>query len=133
MNDCLFAYGTLLAPELLAVVLGIPGPSGRPAKLRDYACFKVRNAAYPAIIYRESCATQGRVFAGISPDLWSRLDRFESSLYKREIVTLELANQEFIEAQTYVLSDDSHGLLTNESWDLETFRCHHLKKYLALR
>jgi gamma-glutamylcyclotransferase (GGCT)/AIG2-like uncharacterized protein YtfP len=131
MNDCLFAYGTLLVPELLAAVLGVPGPSGRPAKLHNYACFKVRHAAYPAIIYREACATHGQVFAGIDPYLWPRLDRFESSLYNRQTVIIELANQEFIEAQTYVLSDDSHGRLTDESWDLETFRCHHLKKYLV--
>ncbi|MFT4563391.1 MAG: gamma-glutamylcyclotransferase (GGCT)/AIG2-like uncharacterized protein YtfP [Gammaproteobacteria bacterium] len=130
MNDCLFAYGTLLAPELLAAVLGIAAPIGGPATLRNYACYRVRRTAYPAIVQRKESDTHGQVFAGIDPGLWVRLDRYESSLYKRETVTLELANREFLEAQTYVLSNDSHARLTNESWDLEGFRCRHLKKYL---
>ena len=126
----LFAYGTLLVPELLCAVLG-RALSGVPAVLSGYACFRVRRAAYPAIVGQPGATTHGELFTGIVAPEWNALDDFESSLYERHEVRVRLPDESIIEAHTFVVADPFRHRLTDEPWDLENFRRKHLDRYLT--
>lgn len=130
MVDCLFAYGTLLAPELLHSVVGRT-IEGRPAVLAGYVCRRVRRAAYPAIAQQSGDSTHGRVFCGIDDRGWLRLDEFESDLYERRLVEVTHQDDTRTVAYTYVIGDEHKSYLTEEAWELERFRRLHLKRYLT--
>ena len=129
MVDCLFAYGTLLAPELLHSVIG-RRLEGDPAVLEDYVCRRVRRAAYPAIIKLTGASTRGNVYCGIDNLAWQRLDDFEASLYERQLVEPTKLDGSPIMAYTYVIADTHKERLTDEAWNFEDFRRLHLQKYL---
>ena len=130
MADRLFAYGTLLAPELLRAVLG-RALTGTPSVLFGYARFRVRRAAYPAIVGQAGATTRGELFTGIQTLEWNALDDFESSLYERRAVQVRLPDESTIEAHTFVIADPFRHRLTDEPWDLENFRHNHLNRYLT--
>lgn len=127
--DRLFAYGTLLAPELLCRVIGRE-ITGQAAVLPEYSCYRVRRAAYPAIVAQTGATTDGRIFGGIAALEWDKLDAFESQLYDRCMVEVTLADRTRITAYTYVVTAAGRHRLSDEPWELEYFRRHHLERYL---
>ncbi len=129
MVDCLFAYGTLLAPELLYSVVG-RRIKGQPAVLQGYICRRVRRAAYPAITKLDGATTHGSMYCGIDDLAWRRLDDFESNLYERRLIELTQANGSPAMAYTYVIADTYKDRLTDEAWEFERFRRLHLGRYL---
>ena len=129
MVDRLFAYGTLLAPELRCAVLG-RALAGKPATLSGYACYRVSRAAYPAVVEQAAGHTNGELFSGIAASEWDALDEFESRLYERRLVEIEAAGTR-LGAYTYVVAETMRECLTDEAWDLERFRRNHLERYLA--
>jgi gamma-glutamylcyclotransferase (GGCT)/AIG2-like uncharacterized protein YtfP len=130
MVDRLFAYGTLLAPELLRSVVG-RALEGQPAVLAGYVCYRVRRAAYPAIARQAQGLTHGSVFSGISLGEWQCLDDFESSMYERCLVEVTLADKSNTVVYTYVITEPNRSRLTCEPWEFEKFRQLHLKRYLG--
>ncbi len=129
MVDSLFAYGTLLAPELLHSVIG-RRIEGAPAVLDDYVCRRVRRAAYPAITKLAGASTRGNLYRGIDKLGWQRLDDFESSLYERQLVEATQLDGSPMTAYTYVIADPHKERLTDEAWNFEDFRRLHLQRYL---
>ena len=130
MIDCLFAYGTLRAPELLQSVIG-RRIEGNPAVLEGYICRRVKHTDYPAITQRTGSSTQGSVYWGIDAPAWRRLDAFESNLYERSVVEISHADAASAMAYTYVIADAYKKHLTDEVWVLEHFRLSHLNRYLS--
>ena len=130
MVDCLFAYGTLLVPELLSAIVG-RAIEGRPAILTGYVCRRVHHAAYPAIMPRAGESTLGQVYFGIDETQWRHLDAFESDQYERRLVAVSLPGGSHTTAYTYRLADAYKRHLTDEVWDIKHFRRHHLKRYLT--
>ena len=59
----LFAYGTLMFPEVWRQVVGTPH-SGTPAAAHGYAAYRVKNAVYPGLVCEEDSSTSGQVFRG---------------------------------------------------------------------
>ncbi len=128
--DRLFAYGTLLAPELREKIVG-RALRGNPATLSGYACFRVRRAAYPAIVPDAGRSTRGEVIGALNRDDWDRLDRYESSLYRRVLVAVRGDDGAHIAAYTYVIEPASVHRLSDEPWEYEWFRRRHLRRYLG--
>ncbi|HJP36395.1 MAG TPA: gamma-glutamylcyclotransferase family protein [Gammaproteobacteria bacterium] len=127
--DRLFAYGTLLAPELRGAVIG-RAVEGDPAVLPGYACYRVRRAAYPAIVQQQGTNTHGSLFAGIEPTEWDRLDNFESHLYERRLVEVTLSASSHRSAYAYVVAATFRHRVSEEPWRLERFRRDRLNRYL---
>lgn len=130
MVDRLFAYGTLLAPELLQSVIG-RRIEGSPALLEGYVCRRVRHAAYPAITQLPGASTHGSMYCGIDDLAWQRLDAFESNLYERRLIELTQMDGSHTMAYTYVIADTHKERLTDEAWEFERFRLLHLQRYLS--
>lgn len=129
MPATLFVYGTLLAPELRHALLGRTA-SGTTAELDGYACFGVRHAPYPAIRPAPGARTCGELVGGLSDAELAVLDDYESSMYRRVVVTVRDEDGDSTEAFTYVIDEAAAHRLTDEPWDYATFRLRQLDRYL---
>lgn len=128
-RHCLFAYGTLLVPEVFERVVGRAIES-RAALLRGYVRHSLRALPYPAIVARQGSEVAGAVYAGVDEDELRRLDAYEGELYDRRGVEL-CVGDERVSGYAYVLCDAHQGALSTPEWDLEQFRREHLASYLA--
>ncbi len=130
----LYAYGTLIIPEVLEAVIG-RRPHWQIGVLQDYACHRVQQQVYPAIVERAGARVSGVVYFALSPEEFTQLDHYEGDLYERRSVRVSLGGGELegveFEADTFVLVDGHHHHLGAEGWDAEEFRRKHLQSYLA--
>lgn len=114
----LFAYGSLMDPEILRQVAG-ELPPRRPATLSGYERRRLRGQPYPGIRPREEGTVEGVLYAGLSPQAAARLDRFEGEAYRRQPVVVRLADGSRRPAEAYVLR--SAEALDPEEWSFEEF------------
>ncbi len=122
----LFAYGTLLFPEVLKAVVG-RSPFAEPATLDGYLRRVVIGEIFPAIVEGDQRdLVAGVLYAGLDDRAWSRLDRFEGDLYERRRV--RIAGRE---ACTYVLAGAWRHRLGADPWDPVVFARDHLDAFLA--
>lgn len=127
----LFAYGTLLVPEIWRAVTGHDCPS-ESASLPGYAIYRVRNADFPGIIPGDSDdLVPGRIFSELNADILARLDAYEDKFYDRIEVTLLSATGDPLQSQAYVVSTDYTSALTAEPWTLEWFQREAMSDYMV--
>ena len=56
------------------------------AQLNNFACYRIKNAIYPAIISRKNEMVSGVLYKGIKPFQLQRIDAYESEMYDRVLV-----------------------------------------------
>ena len=125
----LFAYGTLIFPEVTEIVLGRVPPS-EPALLRNFERKKIRGECFPAIYQREGARVNGLLFRELSEKDFKILDYFEAELYERREVSLKLNGARTEKVYTYIISKDSGSYLVPEDWSESHFRENSLTSYL---
>jgi gamma-glutamylcyclotransferase (GGCT)/AIG2-like uncharacterized protein YtfP len=125
----IFAYGTLLVPEVMEAVTGRSFPA-REAEVAGFARRRLRGRIYPAAIERAGSHLAGRLYEAVDPATLARLDRFEGPLYERREVFVTAAGGGGTRAELYVLAPAHRGELLEEPWDLGTFSSRHLGAYL---
>ena len=122
----LFAYGTLLFPDVLAAVVG-RSLTAEPATLGGYVRRGVIGEIFPAMVEGERHdRVVGVLYVGLDDREWSRLDRFEGDLYERHRVRIGTRD-----AFTYVLASAWRHRLGVEPWDPDAFARDHLEAFLA--
>ena len=126
----LFCYGTLQVPEVIRAVTGRTYP-GRPAILRGYAIYKVKNAEYPGIIRSAGDETRGIVYDDVSHHDLKVLDLFEGDLYRRRSLGVDLEGGDLRNAWCYVIRDSKKSLLSGETWRLEDFLDNGLESFMS--
>jgi gamma-glutamylcyclotransferase (GGCT)/AIG2-like uncharacterized protein YtfP len=119
----LFAYGTLMWPEVLEAVIG-KHLDGVPAVLHGYVRLRVKGEHYPAVVPSGSRSVEGLLFKDLSDTDFEHLDRFEGEEYERTAVSLN-----GIEVQVYVLSDASRDIADCVPWRPEDMKAHHLTAF----
>jgi gamma-glutamylcyclotransferase (GGCT)/AIG2-like uncharacterized protein YtfP len=120
----LFAYGTLQHPLILSSILGRE-PEQEPADLKGYARYRIRDEDFPGIVPEENARVDGTVFLDIQDEEWVMLDRYESELYVRDIVTIERKSGNEQMAFAYIIPPQNRHVLTTESWDLNHYHPTH--------
>ena len=147
-----------MAPGVLhRVIHGTPTPDKwqqdlitvRPAMLQNYRRHKVRHADYPAIIPHHGSRVRGSYVTGLNDQDIRRLDIFEGSQYKRDVVSVQVLKDveldqavpegddkepeaaEEVEAQTYVWLEDIDELDPNE-WDFEAFKRDKMRAWMGV-
>ena len=131
----LFAYGTLMFPEVAEIVANVV-TWGEPVTLRGYSRFTVelpeRNRGwFPAIRAAEG-HVNGLLFRHINDAQLARLDQFEdvaSGSYVREQQTIHTSDGTR-QACVYVCGDNLKTMLGGP-WDPQSFRDNELNWYLA--
>jgi len=119
----LFAYGTLMCPDILAEV-AMPGLQGLPGVLHGYKRWTVKGEEYPAIRCHPDGRVQGMLYLDLPDHAWPRLDCFEGGMYLRETLPVRLADGEAVTAETYVLREAFAHCLGSREWDFEAFLRH---------
>ncbi|KAJ1277856.1 hypothetical protein BS78_04G035300 [Paspalum vaginatum] len=128
-----FIYGTLMAEEVVRVLLGRAPPSS-PAVLPDHRRFSLRGRVYPAILPVRGHAVNGKVLRGLTDRELHVLDMFEDEEYVKTTVEVSLpvsdASGKSL-AFAYVWGNQSDPDLYGD-WDFEEWRKVHLKDYLEM-
>jgi len=120
MTKDYFAYGTLMAEDIMLAVTGHRF-SRTPGFLRDYRRRAVKGEVYPGLIPERGGVVQGIVYRGLPDTAWAFLNAFEGEMYQRQIVGVNLADSTFIEAYTYVVRPGFENRLDSSEWDFEKF------------
>lgn len=116
----LFTYGTLMDADIMASVCGHRGQT-IAAHLKHYQCKQVKNEAYPAIIAKPMKKTKGLLYRNIPDIAITKLDAFEGDQYRREIVTVHLANGKRQPAYCYVWLNEYRALISTKDWSFDAF------------
>lgn len=128
MLNIIFAYGTLMLPEVMEAVTGGRFRS-EAATLKDYARYRFKRRVYPGLAREEDGCVTGVVYPGLDGRSIQLLDQFEGPCYKRLAVMVESKNRT-IKCETYVVVDKYRALLGKAPWDIGHFSKVHLKDYL---
>eukprot|EP00879_Flechtneria_rotunda_P018383 GHRR01019282.1.p2 GENE.GHRR01019282.1~~GHRR01019282.1.p2 ORF type:complete len:151 (+),score=38.02 GHRR01019282.1:107-559(+) len=134
MGGAAFVYGTLMAPEVLKLLIKRVPPS-RPALLHGYVRHRVKGQVFPAILPASPQSTvAGKVLLELTPKELHILDVYESEEYYRQTVQPVLADGSKVEADVYVWRDDymDQLLLDQPDWDFQAFINQHLQDYLIM-
>lgn len=126
----LFTYGSLMFPEIWLRVAGRVF-SHHPARVHDYAAYKVRGEVYPGLAACPGAVTSGVVYMGLDKATLARLDAFEGSYYERLPLTAIGPDQTPLAVHAYVVVDAYRSTLADELWDAEEFRTQHLATFLG--
>jgi gamma-glutamylcyclotransferase (GGCT)/AIG2-like uncharacterized protein YtfP len=110
----LFAYGTLMWPEILADVIG-RSIEGVPAKLPDARRLRVKNQVYPSLVLAQSGAVDGILYFDLTEPEIAALDRFEGDEYVRRRAEV-LCGERTELAEVYFTSEAGLALLEPDEW-----------------
>lgn len=125
----LFAYGTLMLPEVMEVVAGRRCVA-LPAVLPGHRRRLLRDAVYPVLLPAAGESVAGVLWDGLDDTALARIDRFEDAIYERIRRRVVLAGGEERESFVYLLRPEHHALAADDGWDEADFRARHLRAFL---
>jgi gamma-glutamylcyclotransferase (GGCT)/AIG2-like uncharacterized protein YtfP len=130
-GHALFAYGSLQVEAVMEAVTGRRF-APRPAHLPGYRRRLLRGRTYPGVVADPRETTHGVLFEGLGAEDLEILDLFEGDPYERLLAPIAVGGagaprHGFV----YVVRDEWAGLLTEEPWEIETFRDRALEAFLA--
>lgn len=131
MKTALFAYGTLMFPEVIGALLG-EVPQSEGAELLGYARVGLRGLCYPGLVHQEGARTAGRLYRALSRGQMRVVEAFEDELYARQRLWVTCEGGERVEALVYVVPASQRGLVDAELWQADGFLQEHGEEYLAL-
>lgn len=111
----LFAYGTLMLPEMMHQLLGKEIKS-IPGTLNGYVCYEVKHQIYPAIVALDGSKVSGIVYENLRNGDLTKLDEYEGEMYERKTVLVRLNDGTNLPCQTYVCKVAYISYLDNKLW-----------------
>lgn len=126
----LFAYGTLMWPEIMAGVIGRK-IDGRPAVLSNARRLKVKNEVYPSLISAACGEVNGILYENLTPDEIHALDRFEGPEYDRREVSVHVDGLP-LPAETYFTSAEGMKLVEDSEWTIADLPPEKLQQFRRL-
>jgi gamma-glutamylcyclotransferase (GGCT)/AIG2-like uncharacterized protein YtfP len=125
-----FAYGTLLFPEVMTLVIGRNPPS-RAATVSGYARFVIRGESFPGMLAEPASRTRGLLFDGLRSDELARLDAYEGALYVRRSLSVTLVEGATTNALVYLIRNQFRSEVSERPWDPEHFAAESLQSFVA--
>lgn len=116
----LFAYGTLMCPDIMAEVSGLHRPF-TSASLCGYRRLRVKGEDYPALLPDAAGIVPGVIYRDIPETAWALLDRFEGEMYARVQVKVELVDGSSMAVETYIVNSHFIDCLEEVEWDFTDF------------
>ena len=145
MTDNVFAYGTLMIPQVIAKVTGTD-LAGLTARLDGFTRFEAttrRRGNFPTVVPHRQGTVVGTLYRDLTPTQMARLDWFEDvehGYYIKQVVTVAAGNTS-IEAWVYVcgpallgsmLEWDGRSVTLDKPWHVTDFVADELVEYLRL-
>jgi len=130
----LFAYGTLMFPEVRTALIG-DALTAEPVRLTGFGRHTVRHPdwlSFPAILAQDGGTVNGLLIHVPEPEARDSLDRFEnveSGLYRKIVVTVDDRAGRSITAVTYVAGEVLRPYLSGP-WDPDQFRRDQLADFM---
>ena len=121
----LFAYGTLMWPEVLESVMG-RRLEGCKAVLHGYTRRRVKGQHYPVVFQCLEESVEGVLYKGLTKAEFRALDIFEGEEYDR----VELGF-DGTPAFVYVLSKDWKHIVDSKPWKPEDLQPGHLAQFCS--
>lgn len=126
----LFAYGTLLDPDVRTLVLGRPSPAAEavPAVLRGYRRVRVAEEVYPTVLPDPAAIVHGALVPlldAVERDRVQFFEGFELILREREV---QCSRRGPVGALVCTATDTIRH--TDEDWSLEDWQRLHKADYL---
>lgn len=122
----LFAYGTLMWPEVLETVIG-RRVGGMPATLHGFRRLRVKEKLYPALVDAHSHnVVEGIFYRDLTEEEFRRLDRFEGEEYDRKEVCIGTQR-----AHVYVLNGGWRHIADSRPWRPEDLQKKKLQAFCA--
>ncbi len=121
----LFAYGTLMWPEVLESVIG-RRPAAEPAVLAGFRRQRVKGEHYPVMVRLAESAVEGMLYRGLTDEEFRHLDLFEGAEYDRAGVHVNETP-----AIAYLLSHDWKHIADAQAWEPEQLKPEHLAAFCA--
>ena len=112
----LFAYGTLMVPELIRSIIDRDLKSGR-GRLNDFERRSVRNEIYPAVKPSLSNDVFGVIYYDLSLTEMNILDQYEGNMYERQTVSVCTGRNSIERCQVYACKPVYYYLLEEKAWD----------------
>jgi gamma-glutamylcyclotransferase (GGCT)/AIG2-like uncharacterized protein YtfP len=140
-SSSLFVYGTLMAPEVMHLLLD-RNPPHEPARLPGYVRHPVLTKVYPGMVVANhpqatdrTTAVRGMLYTQLTPGEMKRLDWYEGTAYTRIEVQVETTDAKADEAAAttataYVWSNPAAELDVSQDWSYQHFRDQNMKWYL---
>ncbi|QJE73006.1 gamma-glutamylcyclotransferase [Aerophototrophica crusticola] len=127
----LFAYGTLLDPDVRSIVLGRPSPDGegRPALLRGYRRVAVVGEAFPALAEDPAGTVAGRLFPLRNDFERQRVQFFEG--YAQTLVESVVECSVAGPVPAFACLGSAGLVLGGEGWDFASWVEAHKPTYLS--
>ncbi|MCH2115750.1 MAG: gamma-glutamylcyclotransferase [Pirellulales bacterium] len=117
----LFTYGSLMFPEIWKRI-GVANCCSMPATLYGFARYRVIDTQFPGIVRAGSAdLVRGRMYQDLNERTLARIDAYESDLYERLDVTVQLGDAKWVACQTYVIADSRRHILSDQTWDPTDF------------
>jgi len=116
----LFAYGSLMCEDIMQEVSGCL-LEHRRGFLEGYIRLCVRDHVYPGLLQREGNRVAGVVYLDVPASAYERLDRFESEMYARRTVSIDMDSGGRLTAETYVVRPEYVDRLEEAEWDFSEF------------
>jgi gamma-glutamylcyclotransferase (GGCT)/AIG2-like uncharacterized protein YtfP len=128
----IFAYGTLMFPEIWQLVVGRPFATV-PGHVAGFATYRVANAVFPGMLATtNSDSVEGVVYLDVDAAAVSRLDQFEDDFYRRQTVRVKCEDGRICDADAYVVPPEKRGVLTDRRWSKQDFVARgDLQKFIA--
>ncbi len=130
MPSNVFVYGTLMAPQIIAAVIGRE-PASEPAVLAGYRRSCLEGELYPGIRPDPQARVQGLLYRHLQDQELHSLDRFEGDLYRRSAVTIDLQDRPSLQAEAYIVRPQHRHRLTDDPWDYAAFEQRFLERFVT--
>ncbi len=125
----LFAYGTLMFPEIWHRVTGLT-QHGLPATLGHHAACRIRGQPYPALVEEDGAVTAGILYTDVPRGAMARLDDFEGTFYDRVPVEVTLTDGTRQPAWVYRAAAGTAPDILPERWEAASFGRKELGRFL---
>jgi len=126
----LFAYGTLMFPEIWERVVG--GEFRHvPATVHGFSVYRAAGQLFPVMVAAgEHDSVAGIVIYDPTAAELATLDAYESEIYERIDVSAVLADGRIERAQAYLLPAAMRHLASREAWTADWFRREAMAAYM---
>lgn len=125
----LFCYGSLQIAEVIRAVIGRT-PESVVAMLPGHEIYRVRDAIYPGVAPKEGGLVPGLLYSDLTDKELARLDIFEGEPYTRKMTSVRLVDGTPIGAWIYRPPAAKRHCLTDERWDLQSFKRDGLEQFM---
>ena len=125
----IFAYGTLLFPEVIEQLTARRFPF-EDVSVQGFERRTLAGKIYPGIFDCPGKQLNGRIYFNLDADSLRILDLFEDEIYERRQLVLQSAAQGRVVALAYVIPPELRDVLSATFWEPEEFAQVHLLGYL---